>query len=516
MPVSRTAAPIAIALCLLCHASGRAATPPQPLDPVVAVAEGRLKGEWTSTGSAIFRGIPYAAPPVGDLRWRPPQRPALWTGVRDARPSAPPCLQASLGWNVADAERSAEDCLTIDVRTSHLDPKAHLPVLVWIHGGGNWGGSAGWVIDSALADRGLVVVTIQYRLGILGFLSHPHLSRESPYAVSGNYALMDQIAGLKWVQKNIAAFGGDPRSVTLAGHSAGAQDVGLLMLVPEARGLFARAIQQSGTAGFGLPSRPLAENESLGKQFTKLAGVAAGEDDIASLRALPARKLLDAQMQLETGTLADDSYIFLQAVVDGRIVPAPPEDLLRAGRSAPVPLMIGNAAQELALNSGDSSVWRVVARGFGRSAPVAGTLYGLVNGLQPPEDALLGSAAMQIADDLTFRCPAAFTADMHTQSGQPIWRYQMERAAPGATRIDHGAELTFIFGNQPLDAAVDARQPFLPAYWVNFIRTGDPNGPDLPRWPRYGTSRDYVRFTAHGPVADRGLRAQICALLERP
>ena len=219
------AARIGLAVCVLCVASWAAPGRPTAHAPVVAIADGRLQGEWTSSGGAIFRGIPYAAPPLGELRWRAPQRPARWTTVRDAKSFAPPCLQASLGWNFSEAARSDEDCLYIDVRTPRLDPKAHLPVLVWIHGGGNWGGAANWVIDSALADRGIVVVTIQYRLGIFGFLSHPSLSREPPGGVSGNYALMDQIAGLTWVQRNIGAFGGDPRSVTLAGHSAGAQDV---------------------------------------------------------------------------------------------------------------------------------------------------------------------------------------------------------------------------------------------------------------------------------------------------
>lgn len=516
MSLSRAAGPTAIALYLLCAAGWPAATPASSKAPVVALADGRLKGELTTAEGAVFRGIPYAAPPVGQLRWRAPQPLTPWVGVRDATRSAPPCLQASVGWNSADAARGAEDCLYIDVRTPRLDPHAHLPVLVWIHGGANWAGSAGFVTDSALADHGVVVVTIQYRLGILGFLSHPHLSSESPDGVSGNYALMDQIAALEWVQRNIAAFGGDPDSVTVAGHSAGAQDVGLLMLAPQARGLFARAIQQSGTAGFGLPPRSLAENESLGKQFASLAGVPASDGDIAALRALPARRLLDAQMMLETHTLGDESYIFLQAVVDGRIVQAPPQELLRAGKSAPVALIIGNAAQEIALGTGDSSVWRVVARGFGDSAPAARALYGLGNGLQPADDGLLGSFSMQVADDLTFRCPAAFTADQHARTGQPVWRYQMEQAAAGATRIDHGAELGFIFGNLPLNPAVDAHRPALTRYWVNFIRTGDPNDPQLPRWPRYQASREYMRFTAHGPVAARGLRAQICALLERP
>jgi para-nitrobenzyl esterase len=372
------------------------------------------------------------------------------------------------------------------------------------------------VINSELADRGLIIVTVQYRLGILGFLSHPQLSRESPHGVSGNFGLMDQVAALRWVKRNIAAFGGDPDAVTVGGHSAGAADVGLLLLSPQARGLFARAIQQSGTAGFGLPSRSLAQNEKLGETFAALAGAPPGESQIDVLRGVDGHRLLDAQMLLESPTLADNSFLFLQAVVDGWVVPAPPGDLLEAGRSAPVPLLIGNAAQELTLYGGDTAVWRGVARIFGQFTPQALTLYGLHNGSQPPEDAVLGNTAMQVAADAMFRCPAEFTAARQAASGAPVWRFQMERAAPEQSRIEHGAELPFVFGNLPLAAAVDGSRPLLQSYWLNFIRSGDPNGAELPQWPAYGGERAYVAFTTAGPRVHTAMRASICALLQRP
>jgi para-nitrobenzyl esterase len=489
---------------------------PTEAAPLVSVGRTRFQGSWTPSGSAVFRGIPFAQPPVESLRWKPPLPLTLSPGVFPATKPAPACLQAYVGWNRSDAERSAEDCLYLDIRTPRPNRRARLPVLVWIHGGANWGGSPGWVIDSGLADRGIVVVTLQYRLGVFGFLSHPQLTRESPHGASGNYALMDQIAALEWVKRNIALFGGDPAAVTIAGHSAGGQDVGLLLLSPRSRGLFARAIQQSGTAGFGLPPRSLAENEKIGSALAKLAGVPESDSQIDALRKVDGHKLLDAQMLLESPTLADNSFIFLQAVVDGWMMTTPPADLLRTGKSARVPLLIGNAAQEFTLYGGESAVRRGVVRIFGATADQAMSLYGLQAGSQPPDDPILGSTAMQVAADDTFRCPAEFTAATHAASGQKVWRFQMEHAAPGQPRIDHGSELTFILDNRPLNVAVDGVRPLLQSYWVNYIVHGDPNGPGLPQWPAYGGKRAYLAFTQAGPEARTALRAPICALLPRP
>jgi para-nitrobenzyl esterase len=326
---------------------------------------------------------------------------------------------------------------------------------------------------------------------------------------------MDQIAALDWIKRNIAGFGGNPAAVTIAGQSGGAQDVALLLLSPRARGLFARAIEQSGTAAFGLPARSLAENEKLGQQFARLAG-APDEDALTALRNMDGRQLLDAQMMLESPALSDNSFLFLQPVIDGWILTAAPGDLLTHAKAAAVPLLIGNAAQELELYGGDSAVRRRVAQIFGPAADRAQALYGLKDGTQPPDDPILGSTAMQIAADDSFRCPAEFTAAAYAAAGQRVWRYQMERAAPGQPHIAHGSELTYIFDNRPLNVAVDGVRPLLQSYWINFVIHGDPNAPGLAQWPPYGGQRAYLGFTQSGPEARTALRAPICALLQRP
>jgi para-nitrobenzyl esterase len=471
-------------------------------DAVVTVTGGAIQGEARGAG-AVFRGVPFASPPVGDRRWRPPAPVAPWTGVRDATVSGAPCLQRSYGWNAKDAADSREDCLYLDVRTPTLKPAKPLPVMVWIHGGANRAGSARGTVESSLVEQGVVLVSIQYRLGAFGFLSHPGLSAEGGGA-SGNYALMDQIAALRWVRDNIARFGGDPANVTLFGHSAGGQDVGLLMLAPDARGLFHKAIEQSGTAGFGLPPRSLAENETLGRDL----GRALGAKDLAGLRATSGPAVLDAADGLKP-PIADDGFVWLQAVVDGAVILEPAARTLAAGRQARVPLIIGNSARELSLYGGAANAAAWVKANY-QDPGQALRLYGIGRHGAPSDQ-----TADQIAADTGFRCPATWVAARHVATGQRTWRYELAVAAPGAGAVRHGSELPFVFDTPPT-GATPAAWPPLQAYWVNFARASDPNGPGLSPWPAQSAAVEAIAFTPSGPQITRDDRGALCRLLPQP
>ena len=466
------------------------------------VTGGAIRGEARGAGAA-FRGVPFAAPPTADRRWKPPAPVAPWSGTREATVSGSPCLQRSYGWNAKDAADSREDCLYLDVRTPALKPARLLPVMVWIHGGANRAGSARGTVESSLVDQGVVLVSIQYRLGAFGFLSHPGLTAEGGGA-SGNYALMDQIAALRWVRDNIARFGGDPANVTLFGHSAGGQDVGLLMLAPEARGLFNRAIEQSGTAGFGLPPRSLAQNEALGQAL----GRALGAGDMAALRAASGPAVLDAAEGLKP-PIADDGFVWLQAVVDGTVIRETPAKALAAGRQARVPLIIGNSARELSLYGGAANASAWVKANY-RDPGQALRLYGI-----DAPGVVSDEAADQIAADSGFRCPATWVAARHVAVGQRTWRYELAVAAPGAGSVRHGSELPFVFDTPPT-GATPATWPPLQAYWVNFARTSDPNGPGLAPWPAQTAAARAIAFTPSGPRTTKDDRGALCRLLPRP
>lgn len=481
----------------------------------VTVTGGRITGERLADGTFAFKGVPFARPPVGDLRWAPPQDPLPWNDVRPATVSAPACTQADYGWNKALARASREDCLYLELRTPTLDEAAHRPVIVFIHGGANRAGGAPGTIMSGFPARGVVIVSIQYRLGVFGFLSHPALTAEGRGA-SGNYALMDQIKALQWVRANIAAFGGDPGNVTIVGHSAGAEDVGLLLSSPRARGLFARAVEESGPPQFGLPVRSLKQNEAMGialaRQYSPHAPGSAAA--LADLRAAPAQDLQQAADRLPV-PISDPGFIWLQAVVDGHVLPKSPKQVFAAGRQIQVPLIIGTSAQELGLSGGDSAIYPTLSKAFGVKAGGGDrfrvlAFYGLDVDPRPKPDPVLGSVAMQISTDLMMRCPSQWTA-AHMQEA---WMYQLDVDSTDAP-VHHGSELGFVFNPRPAGKTL-AQWPPLLDYWANFAASGNPNGPGLPQWPAYGGDANVLEFSADGPVLDQGVRTPVCSRRDQP
>jgi para-nitrobenzyl esterase len=480
------------------------------------VTGGVIRGETLPDGGAVFRGIPYAQPPVGELRWRPPAPVWPWEGVRDATKAGPPCIQRSYEWNAADAFNGKEDCLYLDVQSPKRQPTDRLPVMFWIHGGANRAGSGIGYTDSPITRRGVVLVTLQYRLGIFGFASLPALTAESPERASGNYGIMDQIAALKWVKANIANFGGDPDNVTIFGQSAGAQDVGLLMLSPLARGLFHKAIAESGTAGFGVPPRTLAENEKIGGDLAALMGAPAGTEGLKALRAASGEALLDATDRLLPPKNVDPTFIWLQAVIDGWVLPRPPAEMLAGGEQARVPLIIGNAIREFTVEGARNSPHQFVEDSFGDKAGEALSLYGFAGTNPPPDDPVLGSIADQLSTDVIFRCPASWVAHQQMAVTQMVWRYQFSIPAPDTVKsVEHSAELKYVFQKTPAGASF-ASWPPVQAYWTNFAKTGNPNARGLPNWPSLGKQAHYMDFTENGPKLARDLRGPICRLLNAP
>jgi para-nitrobenzyl esterase len=480
------------------------------------VTGGIVRGEVLPDGGTIFRSIPYARPPAGDLRWRPPVPVERWEGVRDSTKPGRPCLQRSYGWNATDAAASSEDCLYLSVHSPRHAPTDRLPVMVFIHGGANRAGSGSGFAESLLVNHDVVLVTMQYRLGVFGFISLPELTAESPEHASGNYGLLDQIAALKWVQANIARFGGDPDNVTIFGHSAGAQDVGLLMLSPLARGLFHKAIMQSGTPGFGVPPRSLIENEKIGRDLAKLVEAPDGPDRLRALRAASGNDLLNATDKLLPPENIDPSFIWMQAVVDGWVLPSTPKAILGAGEQAPVPLIVGNSVREFTVEGARVSARQWVVDNFGANADRALAAYRMKSAEPVPEDPLLGSIVEQISADVIFRCPANSVAERQLALTPKVWRYQLDVAKPGLPQpAIHGSELPFVFDEPPRNVS-HGEWPPMQAYWTNFARNGDPNGPGLPEWPQMGAQKSYMEFTAQGPRAGNDLRGAICGLVANP
>jgi len=477
-----------------------AAAPP---DPEVSVTGGVIRGRLASDGGAAFKGVPFAQPPVGDLRWREPQPIKPWEGVREASEFQPACTQLSEGWNKADVPTSREDCLYLNVATSEWPPKTPRAVMFWIHGGSNLSGAgeASAFDERALVRRGIVWVTVNYRLGMLGFLAHPELTRESPHHASGNYGLLDQIAALQWVHDNIAKFGGDPANVTIAGESAGAWDVSVLMTSPLAKGLFHGAIQESGAvAGFN-GALPAAVAEERGRNLAA-ALKAPDTGAIVFLRTLPPEKILQEAFN------GDRTGLFVS--VDGWVLPESPAKVYAEGRAAAVPLIAGTNAQEIPEANTGFDLPGELRKADGDRADRALALYS-------KPDPLYGSPAAQWLTDVVFRCPSAVQALWHAEAGHPAYQYEFEQPAPGKTASVHAGELVFLFGTwdkdhppSPADLKVSEQ---MQTYWVNFTRTGNPNGEGVPAWPAFtAKSRDYLAFTGSGAAAKANMRREACDL----
>jgi para-nitrobenzyl esterase len=517
---SRSGVAFLFAVAMLCLLSATLVfSADDPL--VVHTARGSLRGVSRPSGGAEFLGIPYAQPPVGDLRWHEPEPAKPWKGVRDAASFGAPCAQPVLGdWNKHDAETSSEDCLFLNVMTPVWPPKAPLPVMLWFHGGANSGGTASSALykDGTLVQHGVVLVTVNYRLTIFGFLAHPELTQESPHHASGNYGLMDQIAALDWVHANIAKFGGDPANITLFGQSAGAGDASLLMTSPLSKGGFQRAIVESGSA-LGPPLAPLAEAEGAGEKFAESLKAPAGNGAIKYLRKLSTQELLkgvSGQDPSQPPPASPD--------IDGWVIRRSPVEIFALGQEASIPLIIGTTTREFGNPAPPDQLRTMIRNITGPLADRALSLYGLADQGKGDPDPMYGSAADQFFADFIFRCPATTQALWHSASKHATYEYQLERVIPGheAEGAVHSSDLPYVFGFYPKTGNISgsfAETDFkvadlIETYWTNFARSGNPNDGKLPNWPEFAGAQTFIEFAQDGGVVvnSAGLRRPQCDL----
>jgi para-nitrobenzyl esterase len=460
----------------------------QSVNPAPVLTEYGLVQGVAQKDLTVYRGIPFASPPVGDLRWRPPQPAKKWDGARDASKFAPDPYQGNGSGNVS------EDCLYLNIWTPAKSAVERIPVLVWIYGGGFAGGSTSTPTHNGehLARKGVVLVTINYRVGTLGFLAHPELSAESPHKVSGNYGLLDQIAALKWVQKNIAKFGGDPARVTIFGESAGGIAVSMLCASPEAKGLFRGAISQSG-GSFG-PTRPttypgenmktLAQAEREGEAFAKSAGVPS----IAKLRSI-------APSNLPSGRG--------WPIVDGWLIPGDQYKLYEAGKFNDVDILVGYNSDEGLSFSREQSPAEFVANVQKRYGPFSEKLLKAY----PAGENSVPKTARDLMRDAAFGWQTWAWAHLQARTGKSkVFYYyfdQHPKRAEGSPQFDHGTahgvDVPYVFQtldrNKPGITSEDlAISDTISSYWVNFARRGDPNGNGLPAWPRFTEKEGKVMY----------------------
>lgn len=460
-------------------------------------------------GVIAFKGIPYAAPPVGNGRWAPPQPVKAWSGIRRAQHFAPDCMQLPTPGDAAPLRTiSNEDCLYLNVWRPPNTADRALPVMVWIYGGGFVdGGTSPAVYDGAgFARDGIVLVSFNYRLGNFGFFAFPAIERRAGGGLVGNYTLMDQIAALRWVQRNVAAFGGDPRNVTLFGESAGGMSVNALLTTPLARGLFQKAIIESGAGRPNIyPARPLSgpgeSAEAMGLKLAAHLGVTgAGAAALAGLRTLPAAKLVDG---LNLATRAGDPTYVGGPIIDGRLYAGAPVQVYARGGGARIPVLIGANTEEIGPPAPSSlqALWA----SFGPDAAVARATY------DPDGRRTLEEASSAVGGDLWMVEPARAIARQLSARGQRVYEYRFDYVASAlrGTRsgAPHASEIPFVFdtvsahyGNTT-SRADRAMAHAVHAYWVAFARSGRPDPRAEPAWPAYDARTDRLMiFTDRGPA----------------
>jgi para-nitrobenzyl esterase len=510
---------LAVALVPAQAAHSAAAPPyksraPGASTPELRIDSGAIRGLIVGDKKDIhaYKGIPYAAPPVGERRWKGPQPAVAWKGVRDCFEFGPACPQKLPALMASFPEMAihapyGEDCLFLNVWTPAEHKSEKLPVLYWIHGGGFVMGAASQPLydGEGLARMGCVVVSINYRLGLFGFLAHPALSQESDAKVSGNYGLLDQIEGLRWVKRNIAAFGGDPERVTIFGESAGGISVLCLMVAPESKGLFHGAIAQSAT-GMNLASLrdapPGQETaEQAGQRLVAACGLTASAN-ARQMRSLAPDVLVQAapfEPVSPAGLRLKPLSLRLGPIVDRHLIPDGPNLLFAGGREHAVPLIVGNTKDEMSLFLLSSPMpvdgkayLAKLKEEFGDLAEPLARAYPAENAKQ------IRPAVIQLTTDLSFASESRLIARAHAAAGQKAFRYQFSRGNKRgllqSLGAHHGAELAFLFqrvgGRDDEGEKRIARD--MGRYWIHFAATGNPNGADLPEWPAYRADAEEV------------------------
>ena len=485
------------------------------MPPIIATKYGRVSGQ-QEDDIAVFRGIPFAAPPTGELRWRAPREPEAWQGVREANEFSPASMQTFMpGIELLGAWEQPvdEDCLTLNIWTPGIDDAAR-PVMVWIHGGGFAAGSGSTAIYDGqhLARRGdVVVVTINYRLGALGYLYNPALA-DGGDRHSGNYGMRDQVAALRWVREHIAAFGGDPGNVTIFGESAGGMSVGVLLGAAEAEGLFHRAIPQSGAGHHALPLDTAAE---VGRRFCAVLEVSP--DDAEALRGVPAQDVLDAQNALmadpETAALTGRYLMAFSPVVEGGFLETLPIAAVRSGRSKDVDLLCGTIEDEWTLlaaiagvNELDETGARAALGVTTGSAEAADRLYDHYRESRAARAAAADPLTVfdSVMTDYVFRIPSDRLLDAHSalEGTGRTYGYLFNQQSPaldGRLRAPHAIDIPFVFGTCDEmrefvggDPQTDQLSRFVMDAWLHFARNGNPSTNALPGWPEYRADQRYT------------------------